>query len=99
VFASLTLTTGTTTTIQVEIGKSILVAATTTSFGTVTLAASQKATIIASTTQASSGSGNGVIADPPTVFSPSHYLNFKYGGAIGTTNVLIGTCKAIFIKN
>ena len=98
-FASMSLTTGTTTTIQLEIGKSYYLDATTTSLGTVTLAASQKATIIASTTQTSSGVGNGILADPVTVFSPSSYLNFKYGGAQGTTNVLVGTCKAEFIVN
>ena len=94
-FASLTLTTGTSTTPMFEIGKSYQYDATTTSFGTWTLAASQLGTMVASTTY----SGMGSVVDPQTVFSPNTYLNFKYGGVLGTTNVFVGKCKAEFIKN
>ena len=96
VFASIRLTTGTSTTPQWEIGKGTTMDATTTSFGTFSLSASDRGTMVASTTS------SGFEADMPTVFAPNTYLNFKYGGDNGasySTNVFTGDCRAEFIAN
>ena len=87
------ITAGTTTSIQLEFGKSTLNAATTTSLGKYIFASLQKGTISASTTPNGVINGGGIDAD--YVFAPSTYLNLKYGGAvIGSLNVLVGSCNA-----
>src|SRR3990167_2754749 len=90
-FGSVTLTTGTTTGIAIELGKGNQFDATTTSLGYAVLASLQRATLTASTT--SSG------VDLTNVFSPNQYLVAKYGGALGTQNVLVGSCKAEWLVN
>lgn len=90
VFASAQLRTGTTTTIQLEIGRATSLNATTTSLGTATIASAAQDTVVASTTPTGAEA---------TVFPPSNYLNVKFGGTLGDTNVLVGSCKAEFIEN
>lgn len=90
VFASAAVTTGTTTALVYDFGKSNVMDATTTLIGqTSTVASGALATLVASTTQTMSA----------LVFGPSQILNVKYGGALGALNVLVGTCKAQFIVN
>lgn len=92
--ASVQLTTGTSTAILLEIGKSNTnLTATTTRLGIAQLAANAQVTVIASTSPA---------AADPTIFAPNSYLVFKYGGtsaAEGSVNQLVGSCKARFLKN
>lgn len=99
-FASIKITTGTTTSGVIEIGKSNTVAydATTTSLGKTVAGAITQLTLLASTTPEALG---GVSAtDSANVFAPNTWLVFKYGVAeTGTTNVFVGSCKAIFIEN
>jgi len=89
-YASLTLTTGSTTDMFFEIGKGAEMDATTTSLGAAQLTG-QSLTLVASSTQG--------LAGDKDIFGPSEYLNFKYGNATddGITNVLVGTCLAEFI--
>lgn len=88
--ASLQITTGTTTQLLWDIAKSTVPDATTTAIGTsFTVASNKQATIVASTTPTAEA----------TTIEPSRYLNFKYGGANGSLNVLVGTCKATFEVN
>lgn len=91
-FASLNISTATTTVTVYDIAKSVSPAATTTKLAnTITLGSLAKATIVASSTSAD--------VESNFVFGPNTYLNFKFGGTQGDTNVLVGDCKAIFIKN
>lgn len=89
-------TTGTSTAIAVEWGKSANPTATTTSLGySGALAASAQYTAVAST----SPSATAGMIDPSFVFKGGSHLVFKYGGAQGALNVLVGTCKAVFIES
>lgn len=74
---------------QYEFGKSSSQNATTTSFGTFSLASGIKATMVASTTNAMSD------IDSPLVLAPNSYLTLKAGGTGGKA----GTCVAETIKN
>lgn len=112
IFASITLTTGTTTAITVDIAKSNSPSATTTRFASIVLGAGAKGTILASTTSQDLIN----IVDPPIVFAaalatsttstgiPSaeyrleQFLNFKIGGGNGALNVLTGSCNAEWIQ-
>lgn len=92
IHGSVTITTGTSTALQLEIAKSTSPNATTTVlnstiFGTgVTMG-----TLIASSTLT-----NG--ADPSLVFSPNQYLVVKYGGTSGATQYLQGSCNAQWVQ-
>lgn len=86
------ITTGTTTAIAVEIGKSVSLAATTTKLAYAVLASNAQVTLVATSTT------NGG-ADDPSVFAPNNWFNVKYGGAAGSLNTLVGSCKAIFLIN
>lgn len=102
---TLQIRTGTTTTISLEIGKSVSQAATTTRLAYVSsLASAAQITLdgafTASTTGAYGAKGVARSADEnDKIFSPSTYLNVKYGGAAGSLNVLAGSCKATFLEN
>lgn len=92
-YASATVTTASTTATYYEWAKALGPAATTTSLGKFALGSGAQGTMIASST----GNQSGV--DSNVVFAPNTYLNLKVGGAAGDTNVLVGTCKAMFIVN
>jgi len=91
-FASIQLTTGTTTGIDLDLAKSTSPSASTTLLGTTYIYAGSNAkdTVIASTSPAG---GNAVI------FGPNQYFIVKYGGAVGSSNVLVGNCKASWFIN
>lgn len=97
------ITTGTTTAIALEIGKSTVYDATTTRISYVTLASGAQVTLntfVASTTGVYGSLGQQHTADETDiVFAPSTYLNVKYGAALGDLNVLVGSCKAEFLVN
>lgn len=95
VHASLQIRTGTTTDLFWEIGKATTGTATTTSLGVFTNAGIEM-TMLASTTVISD------LANSRTVFAPRDFLNFKYGtvgSESGSTNVLVGSCRAEFIES
>lgn len=111
IYASATITTGTTTALVFDIAKASTPSATTTLFGSYSVSASTLGTIVASTTPQGLQTFG---LDPTIVFAASvasssanlgntyqgaQFLNFKEGGANGTTNVLTGSCKAEFIQN
>lgn len=90
-WASLQINTATSTAIIVDIGKGAIYNATTTLFGTsYIVGAGEQATIVASTSPA---------AGAKTTIAPSQWINFKFGGSIGTTNALAGSCKATLEVN
>lgn len=95
------LTTGTTTTIALELGKSSLFDATTTRISydaSIASAAQETLTaFVASTTGVYGALGQQHTADEQdVVFGPNTRLNAKYGGAAGILNVLKGSCTATF---
>ena len=92
-FGSLKVTGATTTALFIEFGRSTVIDATTTSIGTRVLASGVQATMLASTSPALSA------IDGPVIFPPNNYLNVKYGGALGSLNVLAGSCRATFLVN
>ena len=109
VTSSFKLTTGTTTVISVEIGKSAAQSATTTRLAYVGSLASG-ALLTLNTGVATSTSDTAVNADGYTkailtdqssdlIFAPSTYINVKMGGTQGDANVYVGKCKAEFIVN
>jgi len=98
------ITTGTTTTIALELGKSTLFDATTTRISydaSIASAAQETLTaFVASTTGVYGTLGQQHTADEQdVVFAPGAYLNAKYGGAAGILNVLKGSCTATFELN
>ena len=97
------ITTGTTTAIALEIGKSTLMDATTTRISYVTLASGAVVTLnsfVASTTGAYGSLSQQHTADETDIiFAPNTRFNVKYGGALGSLNVLVGTCNAIWLEN
>jgi hypothetical protein len=110
--ANVTLTTGTTTALVLDIGKSTTQTATTTLFNSVTVASGALGTVLASTTPQ-----GGNILDPINVFAAQKststdevgnrvsgyygltYLVFKIGGALGSSNTLAGSCNAEWLIN
>lgn len=82
-----TITTATSSALYLEWGVSKLPDATTTKLSYTTLAANVKTTIVASTTLQ-----DGV--NDPYILPPNQYLVFKYGQSLGTTNTLVGACRA-----
>jgi len=103
VFGSVKLTTGTTTAIALELAKDTTYAATTTRISYDVLASGVQETLtafVASTTGTYGALGQYHTADEQDlVFAPNTYLNAKYGGAAGSLNVLVGSCKAEFVVN
>lgn len=99
IFASVAVTTGTSTDLQYEMAKSLVNnTATTTSLGILNLDASAPGTMVASTSPV-------VGKDTTIIFGPSEWLVVKYGsltkgvGASSVSNGLVGTCKAVWLKN
>src|SRR3990167_8239246 len=94
VLGSVKITTGTTTAIGLEIGKSTLFDATTTRLSYVELASGAQVSLtafVASTTGAYGALARRDTADPSDmVFAPSQNMNVKYGGAAGSLNTLVG---------
>ena len=92
---SVNVTTATSTAIFIEMGKSAGSAATTTLLASkYNFAASEKGTIVASSTSATTAGY--------FVLGPSNYLNVKFahaGAFTDTTNSLRGTCKAVLTAN
>ena len=87
IFGSLALTTGSTTAMQYEVGKSSSFAATTTSLGLAQVASGALVTLIASSSpEASKGAA--------VVFGPNNYFNAIHGGALPSASVVDGTCVA-----
>jgi hypothetical protein len=86
VFGSVSFTTGTTTVLVVDFGRSTGPGATTTSLGQSYLAAGFTETFIASSTNVGTKS----------IFAPGTYFNVKVGGYQGDANVLKGSCKGEF---
>ena len=104
VSGSVQLTTGTSTTISLEIGKSTLFDATTTriSYDASIVASAQETltAFVASTTGVYGALGQQHTADEQdVVFAPNTYFVGKYGGAAGSLNVLVGSCQATFEVN
>lgn len=94
VYADLQLTTGTTTTILIDLAKDNTFAATTTKIGSsYTVTGGAYATIVGSTTPSTSAGSDSLL------FSPGQYFNVKYGGAQGSLNVLAGSCNAVWMEN
>lgn len=97
----LNINTATTVAIAVEIGKSTLPDATTTRLAYRLFTASEKG-VLGAVTSSSTANTQGTpetANEEDYVFSPTDYLVVKYGGARGTTNTLVGSCKDIFIEN
>ena|SRR3990167_9908109 len=104
VAGSVKITTGTTTAIVLELAKSTLYDATTTRISYAAVGSLAQITLnafVASTTGAYGSLAQQHTADETDlIFAPNTYLNAKYGGvALGTTNVLKGSCKAEFLVN
>lgn len=97
VHGSVKWTTGTTTQIAMELGKSVGSAATTTSLGYNIILSTRQGTMLASTTPAAFALSTDL--DPPNVFAPNNYFVAKIGGAAGDLNVLVGSCKAQWLVN
>lgn len=104
-YASVAITTGTSSATVIDIAKSSITDATTTLLGySYNLPSSEPVTINASTTI---GAGGLVTVTP--VFGPSQYFTVKIGGFTGwnglvadanhTNNGLVGSCKATFLVN
>lgn len=96
-------TTGSTSALYWEWGKSGVSDATTTSLGKAPLAGGVQATILASTTAGDFTGGN-LPHDPPQVVAPNNFVNLKYGGALcgtgGTTcNTIAGYCDYAVTQN
>src|SRR3990167_1741552 len=101
--ASVKLTTGTTTAIALELGKGTQLNSTTTRISLASVGSANQVTLtaaVASTTAAYGALGQQHTADEQDlVFAPRTYLNAKIGGVLGSTNVLVGSCKAEFLVN
>ena len=99
---SVQVTTGTSSVISVEIAKdnprTLGNTGMTTRLGYLVTTDSQKFTLLASTTMPT-GVVGAIDTNTNWIFGPSNYLNVKIGGFLGTTNVLVGTCKAVFVEN
>lgn len=84
-FGKISVTTGTTTALFVDVGQSSFMDATTTVLNSTVVPSGQQFFINATTT-----TGTGKL-----VFAPNTYFNVKYGGAaLGSLNTLVGTCSA-----
>lgn len=97
-FGSLSITTGTTTSVAYEIGKDATFAATTTRLAYTTAAAGKLALVTGYAATSTGYAGDTAYTDEnnPYIFAPNQYLNWKYGGALGALNVLKGSCTAYF---
>ena len=100
--SGISITTGTTTAIALEIGKSTVMDATTTRISYVTLASGAQVTLnsfVASTTAAYGSLGQRHTADETDlIFAPNTRLNVKYGGTLGSLNTLVGGCNATWLE-
>ena len=94
--AQATLRTGTTTATFFEWGKATTPTATTTSLGASAVASLGIGTFVASSTAGDFTGGNSFI-DPPQVVAPNTWVNLKYGGTLGASNVFAGDCTATFV--
>ena len=102
VSGSVKLTTGTTTAIALELAKSTSFAATTTRISYAVLGAGEQVTLtafVASTTAAVNSGRFYTANETDLVFAPNTFLTAKYGGAAGSLNVLVGSCKAVWMEN
>src|SRR3990167_7876852 len=95
VSANIKITTGTTSAIALEIGKGTLTA-TTTRLAYQVLGSNAQVTLTAVTATTTGASGVVFTTEPDYVFAPSTYINFKYGGTLGSLNTLVGTCQSKF---
>jgi len=102
VSGSVKLTTGTTTAIALELAKDTTPSATTTRISYIVLASGAQVTLrafVASTTVAVNSGVQYTANETDLVFAPNTYLNAKYGAALGSLNVLVGSCKAVWMEN
>lgn len=108
VFASVSITTSTTTNTVWDFGKSQGTAATTTVLSSTALTGGLMGTIVASTTTAGSGPDSPVVfgaavastsSNLGNIYVKQNYLNVIYGGTQGALNVFTGSCKAEWIQS
>lgn len=101
-FADVKITTGTTTAVVLEMAKATTYAATTTRITYAPLGSGALITLnafVASTTGAYGSLGQQHTADETDlIFAPNTYLNVKYGNTLGSLNVFVGSCNAIWAE-
>ena len=98
---SLSISTPTTTTIVFDLARSTSFSASTTLLGATQTVAGTKAELFASSTIYAGLNTNTVFGKRTSSTSPYTYLTAKYGGGgiSYSTNVLQGSCNAVFIGN
>jgi len=89
------ITTGSSTAMDFEWGKSAGYSATTTSLGLAHVLSGAKSTIIASTTPGAFLAGVSLV-DPQYVFSPLNHVALKFGGSSPNGSALKGRCNVSF---